>query len=229
MRENTRDIEETVVTDFSDRMSYGGYLDLPTLLSAQRPLSDPEHHDEEPEGEQQVHGQGNEADYDKAALERYFRAVDEPLTKRFGHRGEPLVLACVGYYLPIYRQVSHYPSVVDRAVEGNPEHRTPGELHAAAWELVAADITQREQAMQDRFREADGTGLTANDPEQVLRAAREGRVDILFVAPGAAPDAAPGEDGVIDSAVVETIRHRGRCVPLGALPVSGTAAALLRF
>ena len=46
VRENTRDIEDTVVTDFSDRMSYGGYLDLPTLLSAQRPISQPEHHDE---------------------------------------------------------------------------------------------------------------------------------------------------------------------------------------
>ncbi|MBW9094906.1 tryptophan 2,3-dioxygenase [Microbacterium jejuense] len=43
---NTREIEGTVVTDFDDRMSYGGYLDLETLLSAQRPLSDPEHHDE---------------------------------------------------------------------------------------------------------------------------------------------------------------------------------------
>lgn len=43
---NTRAIEDGVVTDFSDRMSYGGYLDLPTLLSAQRPISDPEHHDE---------------------------------------------------------------------------------------------------------------------------------------------------------------------------------------
>lgn len=43
---NTRAIEGTVVTDFADRMSYGGYLDLDTLLAAQRPLSDPEHHDE---------------------------------------------------------------------------------------------------------------------------------------------------------------------------------------
>ncbi len=43
---NTRRIEASVVTDFSDRMSYGGYLDLPTLLSAQRPISQPEHHDE---------------------------------------------------------------------------------------------------------------------------------------------------------------------------------------
>ncbi|NYF18333.1 tryptophan 2,3-dioxygenase [Microbacterium sp. AK009] len=43
---NTRPLEPTVETDFSDRMSYGGYLQLPTLLSAQLPLSDPEHHDE---------------------------------------------------------------------------------------------------------------------------------------------------------------------------------------
>jgi tryptophan 2,3-dioxygenase len=43
---NTRAIEGSVVTDFADRMSYGGYLDLDTLLAAQRPLSDPEHHDE---------------------------------------------------------------------------------------------------------------------------------------------------------------------------------------
>jgi tryptophan 2,3-dioxygenase len=43
---NTRRIEASVVTDFSDRMSYGGYLDLPTLLAAQRPISQPEHHDE---------------------------------------------------------------------------------------------------------------------------------------------------------------------------------------
>jgi tryptophan 2,3-dioxygenase len=43
---NTRTIEGSVVTDFADRMTYGGYLDLETLLSAQRPLSSPEHHDE---------------------------------------------------------------------------------------------------------------------------------------------------------------------------------------
>jgi tryptophan 2,3-dioxygenase len=43
---NTRTIEGSVVTDFRERMSYGGYLELETLLSAQHPLSDPEHHDE---------------------------------------------------------------------------------------------------------------------------------------------------------------------------------------
>ncbi|AZS35703.1 Tryptophan 2,3-dioxygenase [Microbacterium lemovicicum] len=44
--ENVRPIEKSIVTDFSDRMSYGGYLGLDRLLGAQHPLSDPEHHDE---------------------------------------------------------------------------------------------------------------------------------------------------------------------------------------
>jgi tryptophan 2,3-dioxygenase len=37
---------EQPVTDFTDRMTYAGYLQLGQLLSAQRPLSVPPHHDE---------------------------------------------------------------------------------------------------------------------------------------------------------------------------------------
>jgi tryptophan 2,3-dioxygenase len=43
---NERAIEDEIVTDFSERMSYGSYLELDTLLSAQSPQSKPEHHDE---------------------------------------------------------------------------------------------------------------------------------------------------------------------------------------
>jgi tryptophan 2,3-dioxygenase len=46
VRNNTRDVEPTIVTDFHDRMSYGAYLKLDQLLSAQQPVSEPEHHDE---------------------------------------------------------------------------------------------------------------------------------------------------------------------------------------
>src|SRR3954464_8720693 len=38
--------DDGVVTDFRDRMTYGGYLQLDKLLSAQTPLSTPPHHDE---------------------------------------------------------------------------------------------------------------------------------------------------------------------------------------
>ena len=41
-----RPIEETIRTDLRGAMSYGAYLDLDRLLSAQHPRSTPEHHDE---------------------------------------------------------------------------------------------------------------------------------------------------------------------------------------
>lgn len=43
---NTRQLDEGIVQDFSSRMSYASYLQLPVLLSAQQPVSEPEHHDE---------------------------------------------------------------------------------------------------------------------------------------------------------------------------------------
>lgn len=42
----TRDFEPGIHTDHRERMTYGDYLGLDQLLSCQRPLSDPPHHDE---------------------------------------------------------------------------------------------------------------------------------------------------------------------------------------
>lgn len=44
--ENRRDLEQGIEIDLRDRLTYGGYLQLDTLLSAQLPLSNPPHHDE---------------------------------------------------------------------------------------------------------------------------------------------------------------------------------------
>ncbi|MHA7208512.1 tryptophan 2,3-dioxygenase [Arthrobacter sp. MDT1-65] len=43
---NTRSLEQGIERDFSDKMSYGSYLELDRLLDAQHPVSSPEHHDE---------------------------------------------------------------------------------------------------------------------------------------------------------------------------------------
>lgn len=41
-----REFEQTIQTDFTSRMDYSGYLRLDKVLSAQEPLSNPQHHDE---------------------------------------------------------------------------------------------------------------------------------------------------------------------------------------
>ncbi|GAA0680511.1 tryptophan 2,3-dioxygenase [Dyella marensis] len=46
MTDNRRDLEAGIETDLQGRLTYGGYLRLDALLSAQQPLSQPPHHDE---------------------------------------------------------------------------------------------------------------------------------------------------------------------------------------
>ncbi|MFT4179706.1 MAG: tryptophan 2,3-dioxygenase family protein [Thermomonas sp.] len=43
---NQRPLEDSIHTDLDGRLTYGGYLRLDQLLSAQQPLSNPPHHDE---------------------------------------------------------------------------------------------------------------------------------------------------------------------------------------
>ena len=43
---NERPLEAGIHTDLEGRLTYGGYLRLDQLLSAQQPLSQPPHHDE---------------------------------------------------------------------------------------------------------------------------------------------------------------------------------------
>ena len=174
-----------------------------------------------------THGQGTEAEYDKQALERYFRAVDEPLTKRFGRRHDPLVLAAVGYYVPIYRSVTRYPLVWEHAVEGNPEHRSARELHDAAWPLVSSHFAQETERTLGRYREAAGTGSTVTGADQALAAAAEGKVATLFID---TTHAATNQDDVLEQAVAETLRRSGEIVAVdGAAGIGETAAAMLRY
>ena len=46
MSDNKRDLETGIQRDLSGRMTYASYLQLDTLLAAQRPVSDPAYHDE---------------------------------------------------------------------------------------------------------------------------------------------------------------------------------------
>jgi tryptophan 2,3-dioxygenase len=46
MSGNKRELEKGIHTDLKGRETYSGYLSLDTLLAAQKPVSDPRHHDE---------------------------------------------------------------------------------------------------------------------------------------------------------------------------------------
>jgi len=197
-------------------------------------------------GRSMYHGHGAGGEIDKQQLERYFRAVDGGLGGVLGEGRHPLVLACVAYYAPIYRALSRYPVIVDGCVEGSPEGRGPQELHAAAWPLVAPLLAAARLDSEAHLAAVAGTGRSLHEPAAIADAARQGRVETLFLsAPETAPEqldpdgqdvgtpggAPPGDEDLLEWATRDTILAGGAVFAgdPGELPGGGLAAALLRY
>jgi hypothetical protein len=194
------------------------------------------------------HGHGEGAEIDKQRLERYMRAIDHGLVERIGSaRRTPLVLASVGYYLPIFAGVSDHPTLAERAVEGNPENRSAQELHTAAWEIVAPAFEAARHEAVEALKRAEGTGRVSTDVASVVQAALEGRVGTLFLA-GDSPawgrvDGGPpatvevhdthraGDNDLLDLAASETLLAGGTVYTGESVPSEdgSLAAAHLRW
>lgn len=192
----------------------------------------------------QFHGHGAGDEIDKATLERFFRAVDRGVAEVLGDDRQPLVLASVAYYAPIYRAISRHPQLLDGSVEGNPEHRGPLELHAGAWPLAEPVLAAARQQALDRLRSAP-TARVATALPDVVSAAREGRVETLLVTPAPPtwgrvdPDTGavtvtdlPADDAedLLDRAVADTLLSSGTPLLVEPTDLEQTSvAALLRF
>ncbi len=194
-------------------------------------------------GGEGFHGHGAGDELDKAATQRFLRAVDRGVCERLGDAREPLVLACVDYYLPLFQSVTGYPNVFDAVVSGNPEHRSPIELHADALQLIDSGA---DRPGVERYRAGISAGTTVSEIAEVVTRAREGRVDTLLVtdvpavwgrvaadaatvstSPGASID---GED-LIDRAVFETLANGGDVfvTDVATLGTATGVAATLRY
>jgi hypothetical protein len=197
------------------------------------------------------HGHGGGGSYGKDRLFRFFRRVDRGLwegLRRDGLHdlGPPLVLAGVGYLLPIYRKASRYPNVVEEGITGNPEALSAMDLHGQAWAIVERSFRRDEERMQERFRSLAGTGSASSNLREVAAAAIQGRVRSLMVAvdvhewgrldthSGAIelhPERQPGDRDLLDVTAAQTFITGGVVFAVGAdrLPGPGTVAAILRY
>ncbi len=190
------------------------------------------------------HGHGGADAGRKDDIVRFFRRLDDGLKAYLTSEPVPLVLAGVDYLLPLYREASSYTHLVDGGVTGNPDRLSPEELHAQAWALVEPHFRRAEERAGERFAARLGTGLASAQVPEVLRAAREGRVEDLFVAVGVqrwgriAPTGdvelhelpEPGDQDLLDLIAVETLLRQGTvyAVPPDRVPGGGDLAAVFR-
>lgn len=192
------------------------------------------------------HGQGGGRDERKGEIRKFMRMVDPGVAAAIGDRQSPVVLAGVDFLLPMYREASALPNILERGVEGNPEHRPPEELRDEAWALLSEGRDEGLAAEIERFGTLEARGQASGELRDVVKAATDGRVKTLFVARDAHrwghfdrerravevhDERRPGDADLLDLAALETWADGGRVyvVEAGSLPVDGPAAATYRY
>lgn len=128
------------------------------------------------------HGQGVGTDDQKDRLLRFFRKVDKGAQSLLKNENAPLILAGVEYYFPIYQQANSYQNLLSTGITGNPDSMSLRELHKKAWDIVEPIAQQSRSRQHEKYAELASNGLASQDPQQILPAAFEGRIDCLFVA-----------------------------------------------
>lgn len=196
-----------------------------------------------PGGRRPVVFHGSDEPDPKEEIARYFRDIDRAL-KEVLTDNAPLVLAGVEYLLPLYREVSSMPTLAPEAVQGNPDSIGPEALHDQAWAIAQSVFSGERTAAAARIEELWATPRATSDPETVLPAALNGRVETLFVALDrevwgtvsadtvqihAHPE--PGDEDLLDRAALQTLLAGGDifAVPANEMPHEGAAVALLRY
>jgi len=191
------------------------------------------------------HGSGSDAE-GKEEIERFLRRVDAGITELLVGDSSPLVVAAVDFESALYRDISRHANVLERAVVGNPDHRSAEELHAAALPLVEPHLTSAARRARERLAEAAHSSDVVRGLAATLGAAESGRVDTLFVAPEAPvwgrfestsgrveahADRQTGDDDLLDLAIVKAIGTGAEVLPgeREGMPEREPIAALLRY
>lgn len=194
-----------------------------------------------------VHGHGS--DDDEQVRLQFLRRLVAALPK-LSDRQAPIVLATVADHEGLFRQAGGFDALGDRVlpktVAGSPDRVPDHELAASARGLVSEwESVERERAL-DRYRELTPRSRAVHEPEAVIAAAAEGRVDTVLLATDQRrwgtfdPESfeveihavrEPGDEDLVDLALWMTLNQGGRAVALPAdtMPHGAPLAAILRY
>lgn len=196
------------------------------------------------------HGYDNMKDIEKIRIEEYCRQIDNSLRQSLGGETLPLVVACVDYLFPIYRQVSKYKQLMSPNISGSPDTLTMEAIRTAAWDIVQPLYAgSQDKAWQDS-QNLLGSDRIRGNIRQIIAAAEHGRIESLFLPKGRilpgiydpdiekinrlvdpTPEEAADADDLLDIAAVSVFLKGGNVyvVPASQLPAENDALAVLRY
>lgn len=192
------------------------------------------------------HGHGGRMEDAKNNILRYFQQVDGGLRNILREEIAPLVLAGVDYLFSIYREANNYSHLMEAGIAGNPEGMKAEDLHEQALTIIEPIFLKAQEETIAQYRQFAGSERASNRLKEIIPAACEGRIDVLFVAVGVQrwgfydsekrtfhlheePEA--GDEDLLDLAAVQTYLNGGTvyAVKPEEMPDQALICALFRY
>lgn len=131
------------------------------------------------------HGQGNIADkaQQKRSVDEYVKAVRNGVERHLAADHCPLVLVALEYIQSTYRSVSHYGHLLADGIQEAPDHLNETQLYEAARAIIDPHFAQTTRDRLSTFHDLLGSGRASDRIEQIVGAARQGRVQTLLLDP----------------------------------------------
>jgi len=230
---------------------------VPTSMEAALWMDDPEKHlaahstnSSGREGPHQAmfHGQGANIDVEKTNILRFFQYLDRGLNDLLPVRDIPMLLAGVGYLLPIYHEANNYPDLLEKGLEGNPDEWSAEKIHQRAWAYIEQYFNEDQRRGVNQLHELLGQGSkrATLDLQTIVQASSYGQVETLFLPAGVRiwgtydpkhnkvvpePEPTLQNQDLLDYAAAQTILNSGNVFTIlpDQLPQGGMPAAILRY
>lgn len=193
------------------------------------------------------HGQGaaDMGEVKKNEITQYFRHVNRALESLLDSQRIPLVFAGVDFLFPIFQETSSYPGLVGEPIVGSSDRLTADQLHEKAWDVVQPIFQEERKTALKHYYDLINSDRATNDVGEIVRAARLGTLDTLFVSENqtrwGAVDETSAEvtfleetdenaDELLNDAVIHTLRTDGTVysMPQNDFPDATSVAAILR-
>lgn len=193
------------------------------------------------------YGAGGENQDRKNAYLNFFRKVDRGLVSKLTEERQlPLILAGVGYLMPMYREVNSYPGLSALQIPGaTHEEGSKQELHRKTSSLLLSAWNREIGKTLDFYRENRATPRTVSGYADVVRSACYKRLTHLFIRKGdirwgsfSASEGKtetfdayrPGARDLVNLSVARTLMEQGRVFALeeSEMPEGSAIAGICR-
>ena len=187
-------------------------------------------------------------DYDEVVLENYIRQVAKGIDAHLAGSRAPLIVLALPRTLGRLKQHLGYAQVLFDPEAKDPHALDAKALHRRAFGIAEPKLTEAREALRDQLRSAAGGSgdRYITKIEDILRAAEEGRIATLFVAPGETVwghydaehriaridrTSGPENEDLMNLATLEALSNGGdaRSMPDDLNGNLGPVAALLRY